>query len=143
MLAAAARGRHVDTVRSELLKVLGSLVTDIEEALSSEAAAVGSEARFLRLVRTLTAPWRPRPRPRGAEEVFREASKGSVVLNGFEEARVETLWDALEKTLERLDEEEPPKDAPRWPTQLFPQLFRRRFAVSCFFCLFFLVFASL
>jgi len=84
------------------MQVLATLVTDIERALQEcEAAAAEPstiESRFLRVVRTLT-------------EVFREASKSgpdrSSKPEGFmEEARVENLWDALDRTLERLDDPE-------------------------------------
>ncbi|CAE7479082.1 UPL2 [Symbiodinium sp. CCMP2456] len=103
LVALAASRTHLDTVRCELMQVLATLVTDIERALQEcEAAAAEPstiESRFLRVVRTLT-------------EVFREASKSGPDRNsskpeGFmEEARVENLWDALDRTLERLDDPE-------------------------------------
>lgn len=100
ILVALAEREHLDLVRSELMKVLSTLVTDIEKSLESAvlgtAAATPSsiEARFLRVVRTLT-------------EVFRaEGSTVAVVKpEAFEEARVEMLWDALDQTLERLHED--------------------------------------
>ncbi|CAK9038836.1 unnamed protein product [Durusdinium trenchii] len=75
ILVALAARQHLDIVRSELMKVLSSLVTDIEK------------------VKTLT-------------EVFREAKISEVKLDAFEEARVEMLWTALDKSLERLDDAE-------------------------------------
>lgn len=102
ILVALAEREHLDLVRSELMKVLSTLVTDIEKSLESAvlgtAAATPSsiEARFLRVVRTLT-------------EVFRaEGSSTAVAVvkpEAFEEARVEMLWDALDQTLERLHED--------------------------------------
>ena len=104
LVALAASCTHLDTVRCELMQVLATLVTDIERALQEcEAAAAEPstiESRFLRVVRTLT-------------EVFREASKTGPDDRGgrkperfMEEARVEMLWDALDRTLERLDDPE-------------------------------------
>ena len=103
LVALAASRTHLDTVRCELMQVLAALVTDIERALQEcEAAAAEPstiESRFLRVVRTLT-------------EVFREASKSGPEDRDrkpeglMEEARVEMLWDALDRTLERLDDPE-------------------------------------
>eukprot|EP00930_Biecheleria_cincta_P038210 TRINITY_DN26257_c0_g1_i1.p1 TRINITY_DN26257_c0_g1~~TRINITY_DN26257_c0_g1_i1.p1 ORF type:complete len:2387 (-),score=590.65 TRINITY_DN26257_c0_g1_i1:69-7061(-) len=102
LVALAASRTHLDTVRVELMQVLATLVTDIEKALGQcEAAAAEPstmESRFLRVVRTLT-------------EVFREASKSKLEQEGkpeglMEEARVEMLWGALDRTLERLDDTE-------------------------------------
>ncbi|CAE8676293.1 unnamed protein product [Polarella glacialis] len=104
LVALAASKTHLDTVRSELMQVLATLVTGIEAALGhcETAAADPStmETRFLRVVRTLT-------------EVFREGSKHGPDAAGrkapdscMEEARVEALWGALDRTLERLDDAE-------------------------------------
>eukprot|EP00913_Durusdinium_trenchii_P020600 g19348.t1 len=96
ILVALAARQHLDIVRSELMKVLSSLVTDIEKALESEGSSSEPstvESRFLRVVKTLT-------------EVFREAKISEVKLDAFEEARVEMLWTALDKSLERLDDAE-------------------------------------
>eukprot|EP00931_Biecheleriopsis_adriatica_P032558 TRINITY_DN18993_c0_g2_i1.p1 TRINITY_DN18993_c0_g2~~TRINITY_DN18993_c0_g2_i1.p1 ORF type:complete len:2013 (+),score=532.86 TRINITY_DN18993_c0_g2_i1:809-6040(+) len=102
LVALAASCTHLDMVRAELMQVLATLVTDIEKALAhcEPAAAEPStmESRFLRVVRTLT-------------EVFRQASKSKQGQDrkpeGFmEEARVEMLWGALDRTLERLDDTE-------------------------------------
>ncbi|CAJ1438796.1 unnamed protein product [Effrenium voratum] len=101
LVAFAVSRTHLATVRTELLRVLGTLVQDIEQGLAElEAAGVEAstvESRFLRVVRTLT-------------EVFREASKSGETSSSaasMEEARVEMLWDALDRTLERLDDPEP------------------------------------
>ena len=99
VLAACARGRHVDTVRSELLKVLSSLVTTIEEALGSEEKAhSSSEARFLRLVRTLTAPGRGSRwavAPRRSFERPRRARKRSMALRRLGSRRSGRPWTRL------------------------------------------------
>eukprot|EP00927_Polykrikos_kofoidii_P003483 TRINITY_DN11382_c0_g4_i2.p1 TRINITY_DN11382_c0_g4~~TRINITY_DN11382_c0_g4_i2.p1 ORF type:complete len:3793 (+),score=824.17 TRINITY_DN11382_c0_g4_i2:147-11525(+) len=102
LVALAASPAHLSMVRSELMRVLVSLVNDIEAALSKCEATTAEpstmETRFLRVVRTLA-------------EVFKEAAKScpeeDVKIEGFlEEARIENLWGALDRTLERLDDTE-------------------------------------
>ena len=101
LVALAASEAHFEMVRAELMRVLASLVTDIEAALAKCEATTAEpstmETRFLRVVRTLA-------------EVFKEASKSQTqkdlnVAGFLEEARVETLWTALDQTLERLRSE--------------------------------------
>lgn len=102
LVALAASQTHLDMVRAELMRVLASLVTDIEAALArcevTTAEPSTLETRLLRVVRTLA-------------EVFREAARSRPEHDPqaeglLEEARVDALWSALDSTLDRLDDTE-------------------------------------
>jgi len=102
LVALAASQTHLAMVRAELMRVLASLVTDIEAALAHCEATTAEpstmETRFLRVVRTLA-------------DVFKEATKNQsekdLKIEAFlDEAKVETLWGALDSTLERLGDTE-------------------------------------
>lgn len=102
LVALATSKTHLDMVRTELMRVLASLVTDIVSALSkcevTTAEPSTMETRFLRVVRTLA-------------EVFKEAAQTwpeqDMRIESFlQEAKVETLWRALDRTLERMSDTE-------------------------------------
>ncbi|CAE8635394.1 unnamed protein product [Polarella glacialis] len=102
LVALAASKEHLDMVRAELMRVLSTLVTDIECALArcevTSADPSTMETRLVRLVRTLA-------------EVYKEASKASpeqdLQIDAFlEAARLDDLWVALDNTLERLHDTE-------------------------------------
>ncbi|CAK9040198.1 E3 ubiquitin-protein ligase UPL2 (Ubiquitin-protein ligase 2) (HECT-type E3 ubiquitin transferase UPL2) [Durusdinium trenchii] len=101
-LAASQDREHLAMVRSELMRVLSYLVTNIEEDLSKcepgSADPSTMETRLLRLVRTLS-------------EVFKEAARAAddqelKIEDFLREARLEDLWSSLDRTLDRLHDTE-------------------------------------
>lgn len=113
ILVALAGKVHLELVRGELMKVLSILVTDIEKSLDASASVgVASvspstvESRFLRVVRTLTEVFRSETTGLSStEKVEKGDEKKHVKPEAFEEARVETLWRALDQALERLQDD--------------------------------------
>ena len=102
LVALAASQEHLAMVRSELMRVLSYLVTSIEADLSNcepgSADPSTMETRLLRLVRTLS-------------EVFKEAAKAAKdqelkIEEFLQEARLEDLWNSLDRTLDRLHDTE-------------------------------------
>jgi len=102
LVALAASQAHLDMVRSELMRVLVSLVTDIESSLAKceimTAEPSTLETRFLRVVRALA-------------EVFKEAlkkmpEKELKIEEFLDAAKIDTLWGALDRTLDRLADTE-------------------------------------
>lgn len=102
LVALAGSQEHLAMLRSELMRVLSFLVTNIEADLAKcepgSADPSTMETRLLRLVRTLS-------------EVFKEAAKVTKdqelkIEDFLHEARLEDLWSSLDKTLDRLHDTE-------------------------------------
>ena len=102
LVALTASREHLDMVRGELMQVLAVLVMDIEAALSKCEATTAEpstmESRFLRVVRTLGEVFK--------KAVNRMPEEELNIEDFLKEARVETLWTALDRTLERLGDTE-------------------------------------
>lgn len=101
LVALAGSQMHLEMVRTELMSVLAVLVKDIEEALNrcevTSAEPSTLEARFLRVVWTLSEVLKC-----GSDLALRSAEAATFL----EKAGVESLWRALDRTLERLDDTE-------------------------------------